>query len=260
MIEKKRVSAADALSASDALAKAVNSGPAKIKAIGIAGSASLESSGSVNPSIAATLGASLKVPVFSGNTIQAAAFAEKFYNDVTSPADLLYVHSGLGACVAAKNFELLSYGDNPKEQTKYLRPWGERLSAQKLARDEVAKGVGTNIVHIAGADIKNITEEVVIEASKQGDEVASGIIESIGVNLGLRIAYLVNIFAPKAVVIAGGIEKAEAIILPGIKKMVKRLSKKEFAKNLVIKSSILGQDGAALGAAALAVRELFIRA
>lgn len=259
LIEKKKVPAAEALDASIAMAKAVNSGIAKIKAIGIASDSSANP-GLTNAPLAAALGASVKVPVFSGNAIHSAAFAEKYYNDKTSPVDLLFVHSGLGTCVVAKDFEFLSYGDNPEEDTKYLRPWGGSLSAQKMARDEVAKGVGTKIVSIAGADIKNITEEVVIEASKQGDEVASGIIESIGVNLGLRIAYLVNIFGPKAVVIAGGIEKAEDIILPGIKKMVKRLAKKEFSKNVIIKSSILGQEGAALGGAALAVRELFIRA
>jgi len=259
LIEKKKVPVSEAFGAGEAIVKAVNSGAAKIKAIGLVSSDDHAPSGSAVSSIAASLGNSLKVPVFSGNAIYAAAFAEKFYNDKTSPSDLLYVHSGLGACVAAKNFELLSYTDNPKEDTKYLRPWGQRLSARKMARAEVEKGVGTSIVRIAGADIKNITEEVVIEASKQGDGVASGIIESIGVNLGLRIAYLVNIFAPKTVIIAGGIEKAEEIILPGIKKMVSMLGKKELSKNLIIKSSVLGKDGAALGAAALAVRELFIR-
>ena len=254
IIEKKRVPIAEASGACDAMARAVNAGSAKIKAVGLANSEA------ANNSIAASLGSSLKVPVFSGSALHAAAFAEKFYNDKTQPADLLYVNSGLGACVAAKDFELLSHGDDPKEDTKYLRPWGWRLSAQKMAKDEVEKGVGTSIVRIAGADVKNITEALVIEASKNGDDVASGIIESIGVNLGLRISYLVNIFAPKAVVIAGGIERAEGIILPVIKKMVRMLGKKEISKNLIIKSSVLGQDGAALGAAALAVRELFIRA
>lgn len=251
--EKRRSSAADVLKTVEELCATAKGRGINIKAIGVA------SEGRGIALILKRASDAAKAPVFIGRNIYCAAFGERALGNKSSYNEILYVHSSLGECVLIKDGELISFSDKPKEMTKYLRPWGDALSAETMAREEVSKGVGTKIVHIAGADVKNITESSVIEALKDGDEVAGGIIESIGINLGLRIAYLVNIFAPKTVIIGGGIEAAGEAVLSGVKRTVARLALSSKLKNVSILPSVLGSDGVVLGASALAVRELFLR-
>ncbi len=252
-IEKRRSATVDISKMAGELCRAASARGIKIKAVGIG----LDSANS--EPLLKEVGDAVKAPVFAGRNICCAAFGEASLGINASHGGVLYVHSSLGECVLIKDREIISSSDEPKDSTKYLRPWGRLLSAETMAMDEVEKGVGTKIVHIVGADIKNITEKSVIEALKEGDEVAGGIIESVGINLGLRIAYLVNIFAPKTVIIGGGIEGAGKAVLSGLKRTVARLAHSSKSKNISIIPSALGADGMALGASALAVRELFLR-
>lgn len=252
-LDKKRAPAADIISLSAEISAAAGSKGMKIKAVGVG------SCGSASPELLGSVSDAAKAPTFTGSNICCAAFAERALNAGASSGNMLYVRSSLAECVLIKDGELVASGDERWPEAGYLRPWGEKLSAENMAKKEVARGVGTKIVHIAGAEIKSITEDSVIEAMKQDDEVASGIISSVAVNMGLRIAYLINIFTPKAVVIGGGIEKAGDALISGIKKMVARLAHASIAKKVSIVPSALGPDGPALGAAALAVRELFLR-
>ena len=108
--------------------------------------------------------------------------------------------------------------------TQYLRPWGEDLGITQMAKREIEKGIGTKIVACAKGDPKNITTDIVVEAATQNDDVAADIIRNAGMNLGIRIAYLVNLFNPEVVVIGGGIERAGDIVLDPIRKTVKKLA------------------------------------
>jgi len=252
-IEKRRSAVGDVPKLVEELCAAANSRGIKIETVGIG------FDGNSSKALLKEIGNVSKAPVFSGRNIYCAAFGEGTLGNKAFYGGALYVHSSLGECVLMKDSKLIGSSDEPKENAKYLRAWGSALSAETMARDEVAKGVGTKIVHIAGADINKITEDSVIKALKEGDEVAEGIIESVGINLGLRIAYLVNIFAPKTVIIGGGIEGAGEAVLSGIKRTVAKLAYSSVSKNISIIPSALGSDGAALGASALAVRELFLR-
>lgn len=252
-VEKKHSAVGDIPKMAGELCESAKIREIKIKAVGIG------FEGGEAESLLKGVGDAVNAPVFAGRNIYCAAFGERVFGANASCDGVLYAHSSLGECVIIKDREIIGSSDKPEETTKYLRPWGELLSAETMAKDEVRKGVGTKIVHIVGADIKKITESVVIEALKEADEVAGGIIESVGINLGLRIAYLVNIFAPRTVIIGGGIEKAGEAVLGSIKRMVAKLAHSSKSKNISIISSALGSDGAALGASALAIRELFLR-
>lgn len=252
-VEKRRSVPGDIPRVAAELCAAAGARGINVRAVGIG------SSGNSSIPMLKAVGDAAKAPVFTGKNVYCAAFGESSLNERASRDGILYVHSSLGECVFLKDHELTGSCDKPEENTRYLRAWGSALSAETMAKDEVAKGVGTRIVHIAGADINKVTEDSVIAAAKEGDEVAAGIIESVGINLGLRIAYLVNIFAPKAIIIGGGIERGGELVLSGIKKTVARLAHLSRSKNILIIPSALGSDGAALGASALAVRELFLR-
>jgi len=98
---------------------------------------------------------------------------------------------------------------------------------------------------------------MIIEAAKAKDKIAVEIIENAGVNLGVRIAYLINLFNPEVVVVGGGIEQAGELLLGSVRKTVRQLAFEEPANTVKIVPSRLGDSAVALGAAALVLREIF---
>ncbi len=194
--------------------------------------------------------------VFVGDGPSCAAFGERTLNKKIPSGDLLYIHSDIGCGILIKEDGNRLTGDGG---VRYLSAWKESLSVVSLARTEVARGVGTSIVELAGAKMENITVETVTESAGTGDEVGLSIMRSVGVGLGLRIAYLINLFNPKSVVIGGGIENSGELILEPITKTVKKLALKSLSRAVVIMPGSLGDKAISLGAASLAAREIFLR-
>jgi predicted NBD/HSP70 family sugar kinase len=216
------------------------------------------------------------VDTLIGDAATCGAYAEKKLNPAAAAEKLLFIHSDLGrgifidgdiftGCIGHSGkmevpTEIQADAINSyAEKLKYLNPWSPYLGMVKIAKREVARGVGTKIVSLSGGDIEKITEEVMIDAARQDDETALNIVQSVAITMGLRIAYLINLFGPDVVVIGGGPEKAEDLTFPLINKMVKRLSLKKYADTIKIIPCSLGDDGLCMGAAALAVREVFLK-
>ncbi len=203
------------------------------------------------------------IDAHAGPSAVCAAFAEKRINQGADAENVLYIYSDVGEGVMMHGDAYLSASEDETlmdGKLRYLRPWDEYLSIVAGAKREVSRGVGTRMVSLANGDISSITRDVVIAAAKADDEVALNIAIGIGINLGLRIAYLVNLFSPEIIVIGGGAQDAGDIIFMPIKKMVERLAYRSNLKNLKIISSTLGEDAADIGAASLAIREIFIKA
>ena len=195
------------------------------------------------------------IPTFVGDESFCGAFGERSLNRKMPAGDMLYIYSDIGSAVVVKEDDnVLS-----RDDSKYLSPWKENLGAVSLAKSDVARGVGTSIVEIAKGKMENITTETITEAAVNKDEVALSIMRSVGMSLGLRIAYLVNLFNPKSVVIGGGVEKAGSLILDPIKKTVKKLSLKDRSGVIIVLPGILAEEAVSIGAASLAARELFLK-
>ena len=113
---------------------------------------------------------------------------------------------------------------------------------------------------MAGGDADKITKEMIVDAAKKRDKLAMEIISKAGSNLGVRVAYLVNLFNPDIVVIGGGMEKAGDIFMDALKETIKRFAFEEPASIVKIIPSLLEDNTVVLGAAALAAREVFIEA
>jgi len=104
-----------------------------------------------------------------------------------------------------------------------------------------------------------VSQDAVIGAALHGDAVALEILEFAGLSLGIRIAYLINIYRPETVVIGGGIEKADKFFVVPLKKSVEKLASIDAQKKVSIFSSKNNSTTATcVGAAALCVREIFL--
>lgn len=204
------------------------------------------------------------IDAYTGVSAACAAFAEKRFNkDAENFENILYIHSDVGEGVMMHGEAYLSASEDPgllDGKLRYLRPWDDYLSIVESAKREVARGVGTKIVSLAGGRMDSITREVVVSAARADDEVALNITFGVGINLGLRIAYLINLFTPEAIVIGGGVRDAGDIIFMPVKKMMERLAYKNSLKNIRIILSAFGEDAPEIGAASLAAREIFLKA
>lgn len=213
------------------------------------------------------------IPTFVGNDATVAAFGEKRLGLEQEINDMLYVYSDVGCGIIIKGEIYCGAGGSAGEMQlmvdqagsplqdaapSYLRPWGVDLGITEEAKRILSKEQGeSKMSELAGGDLDNLTADMVIEAAKAKDKIAVEIIENAGVNLGVRIAYLINLFNPEVVVIGGGIEQAGEILLDPVRKTVRQLAFEEPANTVKIVPSRLGDSAVALGAAALVLREIF---
>ena len=217
------------------------------------------------------------MPVYIGNDASCAAFGEKTLNHTADVENMLYLYSdiGLGIIIqddvycgssgCAGEIQLVFSGLQKDEKSfikeyTHMRPWGVDLGVVMEALRAIDKGVSTEILSMAGGDVAKITKEIVIAAAKKRDKLAVELVTNAARNLGVRVAYLVNIFNPDIVVIGGGVEKSGEVFMDAVKETVKKFSFEEPASIVKIVPTLLEENAVVLGAAALAAREVFIEA
>ncbi|KKL82224.1 hypothetical protein LCGC14_1986900 [marine sediment metagenome] len=127
----------------------------------------------------------------------------------------------------------------------------------RRARQAIKEGVVSLIEKLAEGKLENITPEIVVEATKRGDKLAFNIMEKTGEYLGIGIADMINIFNPELIVIGAGVSQAGDILLEPLKRTVKARALQLSSSMTNIKVSQLGNNGGALGAAIMVLKDIF---
>ena len=127
----------------------------------------------------------------------------------------------------------------------------------RRARQAIEEGVVSLIEKLAEGKLENITPEIVVEATKRGDKLAFNIMEKTGEYLGIGIADMINIFNPELIVIGAGVSQAGNILLEPLKRTVKARALQLSSSMTNIKVSQLGNNGGALGAAIMVLKDIF---
>ena len=215
------------------------------------------------------------IDAYVGNDATCAAYGEKRLTIEADVENMLYIYSDVGCGIIIKGEIYSGTGGSageiqvargqgskddlplPSDELYYLRPLGVDLGMVQEAKNIIAKGIGTKILEFAQGKVDNIVLEDIIKAASGKDKVATDLIETAGIGLGTRVAYLINLFNPEVVVIGGGIEKAGELILNSIQKAVRKLAFEEPASRVRIIPSGLGEDVVSIGAACLVLREVF---
>jgi len=142
-----------------------------------------------------------------------------------------------------------------------FRSRGIDLGIASRARDffNQKKSSSSKILELAGGKIEKITLDTVIKAAEADDAAAKSFLVEAGDYLGAKIAYLVNLFNPDAVVIGRGIEKAGDIFMDAVRKGAKKWAYEESLKVARIVPASLGEDSIACGASALVMQQIFAR-
>jgi predicted NBD/HSP70 family sugar kinase len=211
-----------------------------------------------------------------GNDATCAAFGEMSLSPRSDISEMLYIYSDVGCGIiingdiycgssgAAGEIQLLLNHDKDKKiPLKEIQAYGIRgvdLGIADKAKGLIKKGGKSAITELTGNEIENITKETVFDAAAKGDELAKDIVTDAAYWLGVKVAYLINIFNPQVVAIGGGMENAGKAFMEALTRCVETYAYEEAFNAVKIMPSFLGKDAVSLGAASLSVRELFINA
>lgn len=216
------------------------------------------------------------LPVLIGNDATLAGYGEYRLGLDRSVENMVYLYSDIGASIISHGQVYWGSGGSagavgvtmPSEDD-YLtwvkgsgfvlsNVWDLGVTAQ--ARKLMEEGHPTVMTEMAQGKPEAITMETVIQAAQQGDPLTRELIEHAALQLGIRIAYLVNLLNPEVVVLGGGIEKAGSLLLEPAWRAVKRYAYEEPASLVDVRPAQLGENAAALGAACWVIREVFLQA
>ena len=222
------------------------------------------------------LEADLRLPVLIGSDSTLAGYGELRLGLDRSVDNLVYLYSDVGASLIFNGHMYWGSGGSAGElglfvpsDDDYLE-WIKSpsfvlsnvwdLGLPSKARKLIQEGQTTLIQELIHGDLDAIDLETVLRAAQSNDQLARELIEHTAIQLGIRIAYLVNLLNPDVVVIGGGIERAGSMLLEPVWRCVKKYAYEEPASLVDVLPAQLGENAVALGAACWIIREAFIQA
>jgi glucokinase len=117
----------------------------------------------------------------------------------------------------------------------------------RVAQERPDSGLGRAL-----ADGRELAGPLVTELAHDGDDAAIEVLRTIGSNLGVAIASLVNIFNPEVVVIGGGVIAAGELLLAPARAEVAARALPPSKDEVRIVAAQFGVEAGMVGAAALA--------
>ncbi|MDD4900374.1 MAG: ROK family protein [Candidatus Omnitrophica bacterium] len=216
------------------------------------------------------------LPTLIENDATAACFGEHWLDLKRDFKNVLYMFSGVG-CGIMVNGEMYNGTDgfageisiyNYKEQDAFkcdvgkdcfLKRWEIDLgiiddTRSLLARD---KEGAERFFKLTSSNINNVDLKSVFIAARAKDAIASEALKLASRRLGIKIAFLANLFNPQIVIIGGGFEEAGDEFLNNCVLTVKDWAFREVTENLKIVYSQLRENAVALGAASLVMQKTF---
>jgi predicted NBD/HSP70 family sugar kinase len=217
-----------------------------------------------------------RLPVILEHDVTTAAYGEWSLGAGTDVEIMLFMYSGVG-CGIIINGEIyhgisgiageVSIREQIQDVSELwvgslsaLKPWAIHLGIPDEVRTAIKNGTVSKISELVKGDLSRVSTDTVFEALKDNDKLAIDVIQKAGERLGVRVAFLINLLNPGAVIVGGGIEKAGPLFIEAVKKAVRACAFEEMARIVKIVPARLGEDSVALGAASLVIRDVFSNA
>lgn len=127
-------------------------------------------------------------------------------------------------------------------------------SAPAIVRDtkRLLRKNKKSIIHkLFKENLDKLTTEIIFEAERKGDALASEVINQACIFLGAGIASAVNLLNPQIVVIGGGVSEGGESFIQRIEKEVKKRAFPSATKHLKVVKARLGNNAGFIGAAML---------
>jgi glucokinase len=119
---------------------------------------------------------------------------------------------------------------------------------------EVMHGHTTRIGELVNYDLNRISVETIVQAAKEGDEIAKEILERAGMYIGIAVGNILGTISPGRVIFGGGVSRAGDLLLRPIVKTVNERVHVVPVKKVEFVLAELGMNGGLVGAAIWARR------
>ncbi|OGX17815.1 MAG: hypothetical protein A3K83_01160 [Omnitrophica WOR_2 bacterium RBG_13_44_8b] len=216
------------------------------------------------------------LPTLIENDATAACFGEHWLDLAQGYKNVMYMFSGVG-CGLMINGEVYRGSNgyagevsiyNYKEEDMFacelgkscfIKRWEMDLGIIDDVKDQLArdKEKAVKFFKLTSSNMDNVDLKSVFIAGRAKDEIAQSALGRAARRLGIKIAYLVNLLNPQAVVIGGGFEEAGEEFLNKVNQTVKDWAFREATDNLKITYSQLKENAVAQGAASLIMQKIF---
>lgn len=216
------------------------------------------------------------LPTLIENDATAACFGEHRLSLDYSLKNVIYMFSGVG-CGIITNGEIYTGSQgyagevsiyNYKEEDLFncamasgcfLKRWEMDLGIVDDAKSLLAKDKegAAKFFKLTSSNLNNVDLKSVFIAARAKDTIAISALDMAAKRLGIKIAYLVNLFNPQMVVIGGGLEEAGEEFLNKVSLTVRDWAFREVTEDLKIVYSQLRENAVALGAASLVMQRVF---
>src|SRR5215216_8106473 len=178
------------------------------------------------------------IPIYVDNKANMAALAESYFGSARDSNYVLYINitagvgSGIvlnqrilpGASGLAGEVGHMSINPNgPKCNCGSYGCWETYVSALAVfrrVRESILAGQESQLADVVQDGFERITVPLMVDAARNGDQVALAAFEETGYYLGIGLANLINTFNPQKVVLGGYVTQAYEFLLPVIQKTV----------------------------------------
>jgi glucokinase len=126
------------------------------------------------------------------------------------------------------------------------------LAAVQAARAHPASALG---LALAAGD--EVDARLLVRLAGEGDAVSLALLERAGERLGAGLVTLVNTFNPQLIVVGGGVAAAGELLLGPARRLMLIRTQPPQRDEVRVTPAVLGPDAGVIGAAALALEELF---
>ncbi|HEX8774142.1 MAG TPA: ROK family protein [Pyrinomonadaceae bacterium] len=120
-------------------------------------------------------------------------------------------------------------------------------SIARRARERLLAGAHSSITTMAG-EINAVTAKVVAEAVRTGDKLAAEIWDETTYYLAVGISNIINVLAPEAVILGGGVSTAGELLLEPLRRQVQSRNTMLPPDKINILQAALGGDSGSYGA------------
>jgi N-acetylglucosamine repressor len=126
----------------------------------------------------------------------------------------------------------------------------------RTARERIQAGEPSALGAACGGDLGRITAELVAQASREGDPLASAVLREAMEVLAVGILNLVNLYDPEAIILSGRVALAGDLVLSTIRDVLDSRAINSHKREIHVGLAAHGERAAVMGAIALILNEL----
>jgi glucokinase-like ROK family protein len=209
------------------------------------------------------------IPIIVDNDANTAALGEKYFGVAQDSDDFVYLSAGVGLGGGifiggqlyrgyrgyAGEVGHMTIVENGKKCNCGNQGCWETLVSQTAVlnrvQDALDQGKASQLVAKDSGDQPSITIGNVLQAAKEGDDIAKAALQETGYYLGIGVANLVNMFNPEMVILGGILSGGGSIILSSIEDVLQDRAFCEQYDKVEVLLSTHGFDACVMGGVAL---------